>query len=273
MDALISGLPYNTSSDNYWFFVVCEEEDVYEGNLFTKKQAVAVRKKGWKPGRYTYNGPYVEYDGSDETYDIIIPSAGYATFYESESAYTLPNGLSAQVVTSVSNNKITYKTIADGSVSSVVPKETAVMLVSDNRRNGTYTLTATENSATYSGTNLLRGSDEATTTTGDGYHYKLSYGSTDTKWDGVFGWYWGEQNGAPFQIEGHKAWLVVPRNGTRAAGFTIEGESLDIETVDQTPSTTDFYYDLQGRRITDMKNVMPSKKGMYIRNGQKVVVR
>jgi len=65
----------------------------------------------------------------------------------------------------------------------------------------------------------------------------------------------------------------VPRNVTRAAGFTIEGESLDVETIDHSPLTTDCYYDLQGRRITDIQNVRPGKKGVYIRNGQKVVVK
>ena len=48
--------------------------------------------------------------------DIVLSSAGYATFFSSESAYTLPNGLSAHVVTGLSNDKLTTKTIADGSV-------------------------------------------------------------------------------------------------------------------------------------------------------------
>ncbi len=201
--------------------------------------------------------------------EITLSSSGYATFFSSGSAYMLPNGLSAQVVTNAAGNKLAYKTFADN----VVPKGVAVIIESSTKQAGTFTLTATENTATYTGTNLLRGSDEATTTTGEGYHYKLSYGPTGTKLDDVFGWYWGEQNGAPFQIEGHKAWLVVPRNVTRAAGFTIEGESQDVETIDHSPLTTDCYYDLQGRPITDIQNVRPGKKGVYIRNGQKVVVK
>ena len=222
-----------------------------------------------------YKDGYLPSDVLTETYtinveDIIlaIASFGYATFYSSKSAYTLPNGLSAQVVTGATNGKLTYKTIADGSVSGVVPKETAVMLVSDTEQAGTFTLTSSESTASYTGTNLLRGSEEATTTTGDGLHYKLSYGPSDTKWDDVFGWYWGTQNGAPFQIEGHKAWLVVPKgNGTRAAGFSVEGEVLGIESLDSgTGSPIDECYDLQGRRVSQ-----PARKGIYIRNGKKVV--
>jgi hypothetical protein len=201
-------------------------------------------------------------------HSVSIPSAGYATFYSSKSAYTLPNGLSAKVVTGASNNKLTYKTIADGSVSGVIPKGVAVMLVSDAKQAGTCTLTPSESTATYSGTNLLHGSDEATTTKGDGLHYKLSYGPSGTQWNDVFGWYWGAQNGAPFQIEGHKAWLVVPRgNGTRAAGFTIEGEVLGVDSLEE-DIPSDIYFDLQGRRISE-----PAKKGFYIKNGKKIVLK
>ena len=208
--------------------------------------------------------------GSTDAYQARLSDRGYATFYSSESAYTLPNGLSAQVVTGASNGKLTYKTIADGSVSGVIPKGTAVMLVSDSKQSGTYTLTSSESTATYTGTNLLRGCDEATTTTGDGYHYKLSYGHSGTSWSNIFGWYWGAQNGAPFQIEGHKAWLVVPKgSGSRAAGFSIEGDMLGIETLDgSTISPSDDCYDLQGRRVSQ-----PTKKGLYIKNGKKVAVR
>ena len=201
------------------------------------------------------------------TLSIMTSSAGYATFFDSQSAYTLTNGLSAQVVTGASNAKLTYKTIADGSVSGVVPKGTAVMLVSDTKQAGTYTLTSSESTATYTGTNLLRGSDEATMTTGDGYHYKLSYGHSGTGWSDVFGWYWGENDGAPFQIEGHKAWMVVPKtNGTRAMGYSIDGDALYLDDNNHEQITNNRYYDLQGRLVSQ-----PMKKGVYIKDGKKVV--
>lgn len=218
---------------------------------------------------YSHNGnTKVQY--IPNTMDVITSNTGNATFYDSHSAYSLPSGLNAQVITNASNSKLTYKTIADGSVRGVVPRGTAVMLVSDTKQAGTFTLKSSESTATYTGTNMLRGSDEATTTTGDGYHYKLSYGSSGTNWKNVFGWYWGANDGAPFQIEGHKAWLVVPRgSGTRAAGFSIDGEALGIKTVDDlTISPSDDCYDLQGRRVCQ-----PARKGLYIRRGKKVVVR
>ena len=201
----------------------------------------------------------------ERTMSVPISSAGYATFYDSQSAFTLPDGLTALVVSRVSNGKLSYQSLT----SNIVPQDVAVMLTADKKQAATYILTRTEHDATYSGPNLLHGSDEATTTTGDGLHYKLTYGpSSDSSLKYVFGWYWGAQDGAPFQIEGHKAWLVLPQqNGTRAAGFSVDGYSLGIETLDDVSiSPSDDCYDLQGRRVTQ-----PIRKGLYIRNGKKVV--
>lgn len=230
----------------------------------------------------TVEGPRKDYKGIIELVDVTVLNlqkanngsnnvskiiqTGYSTFFSSKSAYKLPNGLSAQVVTGATNGKLAYKTIADGSLSEVIPKGLAVILVSENRQVGTYTLTPVQSGATYTGTNLLYGRDETTTTTGNGLHYKLSYGPSGTKWDDVFGWYWGAQSGAPFQIEGHKAWLVIPKNGTRAAGFSVNGEALDIEDNNREMITNNHYYDLQGRRVNQ-----PAKKGIYIIDGKKVV--
>ena len=219
---------------------------------------------GTTTGRST---PVKVMDGVPQVQNVILSPTGYATFYFSESAYNLPSGLSAQVVTNASNNKLTYKTIADGSVSGVVPKGTAVMLASDNKSSGTYTLTPTESSTTYNGTNLLRGSDDATTTTGDGYHYKLSYGKSGSSLSNVFGWYWGAQNGGSFQIEGHKAWLVVPKSAASTRGFTAEGDATDIAEFNAEDGEA-VYYDLQGRRVEK-----PTKKGVYIKNGKKITIK
>ena len=201
------------------------------------------------------------------TMEITISSSCYATFYDSQSAYTIPNGLSAQVVTNASNGKLTYRTIAEGAASGVIPKGTAVMIVSDNKRAGTYTLTASDNTATYTGTNLLRGSDEAQMTTGDGYHYKLSYGNSGSSWSNVFGWYWGADNGGSFMTEGHKAWLVVPKSAAITRGYSVDGETTGISTLELSEDAA-VYYDLQGRRVTK-----PTMKGVYIKNGKKVMVK
>jgi len=206
-------------------------------------------------------------DRQSENVIVSIPPSGYATFYSSEYAYTLPTDLTAQTLTTVSGAKLTYSTLSGNTI----PAGTAVMLVTNSKQAGKYTLTPTESDATYIGTNLLRGSDEATMTTGDGLHYKLTYGPTsDSSLKDVFGWYWGAQNGGAFQIEGHKAWLVVPHTATdtRAAYFSIDGDALGIGDVIFKDNLDNNCYDLQGRRVSQ-----PTKKGIYIRNDHKIVNR
>ena len=268
MDALISSLPNNAEVKS--FCVI--DNSGNEGNICTKEQVAAAKEKGWM-AKYWDGKKWTEYEGSEKIVilpqEISMSGAGYATFYSSESAYSLPRELSAQVVVNVSNEKLVYQTVAEGSSSGVIPKGTAVMLKSGNKQKGDFTLTPSESTTLYYGTNLLHGSDEPTTTTGDGLHYKLTFGpSADSKLKDVFGWYWGAQGGAPFQIEGHKAWLVVPQgNGTRAASFSIEGDVLGIEALgDGINSPSGNYFDLQGRRIQ-----RPTRKGIYISNGKKIV--
>ena len=243
------------------------KSNLYTTSGITINDACVLQAKAYKEG-------YFDSDMLKEKYTIpqkhviFTSGTGYATFYNSNVAYDLPSGLTAQVVSGVSDNKLTYKTIAYGSSGEAIPAGTAVILVSDSKTSDTYTLTSSESTKTYSGINLLRGSDEATTTTGDGYHYKLSYGRLDSSLSNVFGWYWGAQNGGAFQIEGHKAWLTIPKASyAQTRGYSIEGEAIDNISPDIDHSDA-IYHDLQGRRISK-----PMAKGMYIKNGKKVIVK
>ena len=256
-------------------YVKCTYPPVIDFQTFNKQTyeyATLFVPAGCK-NTYAYHSKWNKFINIRETTmaeDITISNTGYSSFFDSKTAYTLPNGVSAQVVTGVSNDKITYKTIANGSKGGVVPKGTAVLLVSDNSQTGNFSLTPTESSASYTGTNLLHGSDVRTTTSGDGSHYKLSYGPSGTAWDKVFGWYYGAQNGAPFVIEGKKAWLVVPGSPmTRASsGYTVEGDATDVIDIEIAGERNNVYYDLQGRRIGT-----PTSRGIYIKDGKKVFVK
>ena len=211
--------------------------------------------------------------GFDE-YHPDFTSALYATFYDSQADYVLPAGLKASVVTGMSSGKLVYKVIAEGGKSNnVVPKGVAVMLTSAQEDASAYTLTPTESDVTYTGTNWLYGSDEATTTTASGNcrFYKLSYGASDTDKSEVFGWYWGAANGGAFSIAGHKAWLAVPTAaGAPTRSFSMEGDATDIVDIETTKmqNEDEGYYDLQGRRVTE-----PVSKGIYIHKGKKIIIR
>ncbi len=208
-----------------------------------------------------------EYFVAAENQRVTTSSAGYATFYSSESSYALPAGLSAQVVTSVTNKKLTYRTIAEGSNNGVIPQGVPVMLINSARSSASFTLTpAASYTSTYNGENLLRGSDVATTThclplTTQHYYYKLTFGSGAQRQ--TFGWFWGAANGGAFRIDGHRAWLAVPA-AAATRGFSVDG----IMEFDDTTTDENLLYDLQGRRVDDA-----AKQGVYIRNNKKIVIK
>ena len=76
------------------------------------------------------------------------------------------------------------------------------------------------------------------------------------------------------EIPANKAWLEVPANSANASALTIvfDGETTGITTTDYTDSTdsTDkAWYDLNGHKL-DRK---PTRKGLYIHNGKKIVIK
>ena len=64
MDNLISSLPYNSDSKSFLYSIAVFSTGENEGNVCTKAQVAAVKRKGWKP--YYYKGTeWLEYEGSD----------------------------------------------------------------------------------------------------------------------------------------------------------------------------------------------------------------
>lgn len=264
MDNLISTLPDIYDEYIYDGVIHLYSTQEGEGNICTYSQALMAKNKGWLV--YYYDGTtWKPREVGEDIVEVNLEN-GYATFYDSQNSYVLPTGISAQVVTGVTNGKLAYKIIDTGAAHGVIPEGTAVLLVSETQEK-LISLHVSGSFPTYSGTNLLRGSDEATTTSGSGYHYKLSYGRSGSSLSNVFGWYWGAQNGGSFQIEGHKAWLVVPQTAA-TRGYAVEGETLGIEEIDDSQPGDDIWYDLQGRRIEK-----PASKGLYIKNGKKITIK
>lgn len=123
--------------------------------------------------------------------------AGFCTYYNSMFDVILPEGVKARIATAKGDNvgALTYETIADGDTDNnkVVPAGTAVMLQTEKSTEAqqkTLMLSA-KKADVITAANLLHGSDAGGTTTGDGKHYKLTYGNDNTPNANVFGWYWG----------------------------------------------------------------------------------
>jgi hypothetical protein len=197
---------------------------------------------------------------------VKLSKAGYATFYNSKLNFAMPQGMKAYVVTAATEDAVTYEELKD-----VIPAGTAVMLESAIKGAGEYTLTSTEAEVSYAGVNMLIGSDEATMTysniTTPCVFYKLAFGHSGTNMANTFGWFWGADDGAAFQIEGHHAWLIVPKAVASSRGYRLVNGTTDINGVNANLLDNDDYYNLQGQRVKT------PTKGMYIHNNKKVIIK
>ena len=197
---------------------------------------------------------------------IQLNNLGYATFYDSEKSYALPQGLKAYVVAEGSEDVLNYVALDD-----VIPAGTAVMLKGSNNNSKTVELTPTK-AEPYIGQNLLMGSDEATLTYSfikmPCLFYKLAYGHSNTPNAKVFAWYWGANNGEAFEIEGHRAWLAIPKTAAaRMYPVFVDEDATGIEQATADNDETNEIYNLNGQRVA------APTKGMYIRNNKKVIIK
>lgn len=198
-----------------------------------------------------------------------ITEAGYGTYYFSK-AYTMPKGVKGYTITGNEGTSLVMnEAYAAGDV---VPAKTA--LVVEGAANKYYTLVA-ESTELTPANNKLHGSDEAETTYVDGTnvkYYKLSYNNEGNN----LGFYWGSENGAAFTNGAHKAYLALDSETllSQSRGFSLadlaHGVTTGINTTVKSATQSNFIYDLNGRRINSLNG---AAKGVYIMNGQKVLVK
>ena len=76
---------------------------------------------------------------------------------------------------------------------------------------------------------------------------------------------------APGTIAAGKCWIELPKTtySARQLVLSFDDETTGIRTVDSGQRTADSYYDLNGRKLLGM----PTQKGVYIKNGSKVVIK
>ena len=71
-------------------------------------------------------------------------------------------------------------------------------------------------------------------------------------------------------VAANKCWLEIPNSANAAPAMTIVfGEATGIGVIDNGQRTSGDWYDLNGRKLQGR----PTKKGVYINNGRKVVIK
>ena len=170
----------------------------------------------------------------------FVSGQKWASFYTTTEDLLLPEGVMAYIVTAVGNDVATVKAI------NYVPKNVPVLIEKEST-------TMTDNTSAEG--NLLRGTTESTAVSGiEGNVYVLYNGGFTRTTSGA--------------IPAKRAYLVLEQ----AAGARlsiVEGEATDITSVGYDSVATDgSTYDMQGRKVESL-----SKKGLYIKNGRKVVIK
>ena len=167
----------------------------------------------------------------------------YATFYDASESFLAPQGIVAYIITGVSGNSVTVKAV------SYIKAGIPVLLQK--------TSTSTETEETTDdifATNILKYAEIDLTANGGQY---VLYKNEFVKATG--------------SITSGKCYLDLTGTsfaGTR--GFSIAGGAEGTTAISDAVADSDHseWFDLQGRKIEK-----PSKKGLYIRDGKKIVVK
>ena len=195
----------------------------------------------------------------------------YLTAY-SDKPMTVPTGMQAAIVLADNNGGI--RTDYCYNAGDVIPAHTGVLLKSGKGNAFHLPIAATAEDAPEG--NLLHGTltDEMTYAEGCDRYYKLSY---DFETRSVIGFYWAEDNAAPFLNKAGKAFLALPSDAKVAiCGVSLnelaEGATTAIRPITDAPTAPFRAYTLDGRRV-NAASQGELKKGFYIINGRKVMVK
>ena len=195
----------------------------------------------------------------------------YLTAY-SDKPMTVPTGMQAAIVLADNNGGI--RTDYCYNAGDVIPAHTGVLLKSGKGNAFHLPIAATAEDAPEF--NLLHGTltDEMTYAEGCDRYYKLSY---DFETRSVIGFYWAEDNAAPFLNKAGKAFLALPSDAKVAiCGVSLnelaEGATTAIRPATDAPTAPFRAYTLDGRRV-NAASQGELKKGFYIINGRKVMVK
>lgn len=248
-----------------------EEYAVYDKNNGLSATALsttnAIVKLYGFPGKFNttlqlnvFNGVDVEETG----YNLAVSAAGYATYFNSANAFTMPTGATGYVW---DEGKIEF---AYDSEDNVPANEPLVV----KAPTGNYALlfsSFTDETLKSAGMNDLEGTDVATDITDDDAYYFYGLSLNASHDPASVGFYWMNPTGAAFTNGAHKAYLKLDKNtfvGSQAVnGFPFNGSTTGIEQIEAGADAKNAIYDLSGRRVNK------AAKGIYILNGKKVLVK
>ena len=219
-------------------------------------------------GNEKYNGdmPYEGYIYSQdielfEGYEVVVPAGEYVTYYKDEALMVEDADAQLYTITQVANETVTATELT------VAAANTPILVKNNSAEQKTFLLIPTRDAATtatvadeFLGT-LTEMSFTAAETSAANYYVCTGREFVKVKGAGTLG--------------ANKAYLKVA--GSQAAGgprlvikFGDNGEgTTSIDGINADDNETGDFYDLNGRKLQGK----PAQKGIYIKNGKKVIVK
>ena len=184
----------------------------------------------------------------------------YYGTYSNGCAFVVPEGLTVSAVGVDSEGKLE---VTDYITGDVVKANTGVMVSSTVYGDHTVALSSAEGTE-ISGNLLMASGDGGITAeqmagakSGSKYYRLTMHNSSD------IGFWWGNADGAAFDLGANKAYLAVPETSNVREGFSFFGnEDSGIAEIEDRKVGNEIIYDLQGRRVSK------ATKGVYIVNGR-----
>ena len=195
-----------------------------------------------------------------EGYEVTVPAGEFVTFYKDENIYEADDDAELYTISSVSDNKVMLSDVRD-----LIPANTAMLVYNKSTEEKTFLLIPTEDEPvsfmSYGG---FKGTLTGTTIAASSASQN-NYALNGT----AFVWVKNS-----IAVGANKCWLEVPTGVLAARRLTItfgDGNTTGIDAIDNGQLIMDDgdWYDLNGRKL----NKKPTKKGVYIQNGQKVVIK
>ena len=213
---------------------------------------------------------------------IAVSDSRFTTFY-SDAAVKVPEGLRAAVITGTETIPAagadpSFRLIYDWKypAGSVIPAHTAGIMTGDA---GSYEMVETTETGVEPEKNYLYGTSVTQMITepqGEYYYFKLAYKSAEDK---VLGFWFGAQGGAPFETQGGKAYLAIPKEEfpLRSNGFKLGDGLTGIDDVRMQQAEAVDVYGVDGRlwrRAADRADALRGlPAGVYVVNGERVIVK
>ena len=205
-----------------------------------------------------------EYDGSFSSgmitlfqgYEVEVAAKEFITYYKDEPLYVEDEAAELYTIESVNGDQAVLSDRSDAMPSNTPmlvynkSNETKVILLIPCNEPDLAITVAPEFQGTLTGTTIAASTEGQTNYAFNGKQFVFVKNA--------------------IEVGPNKAWLTVaaPTNA-RAISLVFDDDATGVRSIDNGQLIIDNWYDLNGRKL----NGMPTKKGVYILNGKKVVVK